>query len=347
MEHVIASEDSTTSIRPLYRAPRTQDLWSSHNLWYQAQPHEVHNTDVALGLICECARLGMHTVALPAILADDDPAYVERVAHKAQRRGVRVLPHVGSTVFECAPSLLADRYAVLSKWFDHGALGVELGTIDLDSSNDAGDHVHAGWDGHELLAFVKGLNPDAIVSANLRSASIENAAAHTLEHYLDLVRFETSAPRVLDQHNYADEISSYLQLFEAAGLSPSWNCSVSTLDNYAGMLTDGAILLAAAFFPGFLHFEQNIPGRSPSLRHALRLRDALGLHRSSILLNTELAQDGFVWLVNDQLTMLLNFGPHAYAVPNDGSVIVSSLIELPEEDGGLIIPPGEAAWLRR
>ncbi|WP_143605549.1 hypothetical protein [Trueperella pyogenes] len=310
----------------------------------------MHNTDVALGLIGECARLGIHTVALPAILADDDPSYVERVSHKAQRRGIRVLPHVGSAVFQHAPDLnAADRYAVLSQWFSHGALGVELGTIDLEESgvNAAGHHVHAGWDGHELLAFVKGLNPDAIVSANLRSASIENAAAHALEHYLDLVRFETSAPRVLDQHNYADEISSYLQLFEAAGLSPSWNCSVPTLDNYAGMLTDGAILLAAAFFPGFLHFEQNIPGRSPSLRHALRLRDALGLHRSSILLNIELAQDGFVWLINDKLTMLLNFGPYTYAVPNDGTVIVSSLIELPEEAGRLIIPPGEAAWLRR
>lgn len=348
MGHVIASMGSP-STSPLYRAPQVPGPWARHHLWYHATPQEVHNTDVALGLISECARFGMNVMSLPAMLADADPTYIEKVTRAATRRGVRLLPHVGANVVSRAPALAEGRYEILDQWFAHGAFGVELGTIDLTDEEpltDAGAHIHAGWDTRELLAYVES-HMDAIVSAAISAPTFEAASAHALEDYFDVVRFQISTPDAYAPDVFSDQVSEKLQFFEIAGAIPSWDCSFATLENRAGRLSEGAILLAACFYPGFLHFEQNIPGRSPSVRHALRLRDSLSLHRSSILISTDKAEDGFIWLVTDKVSMLLNFGPYPYVVPNDGRVLVSSLIELPEENGNLVVPPGEAAWLRR
>ena len=40
----------------------------------------------------------------------------------------------------------------------------------------------------------------------------------------------------------------------------------------------------------------------------------------------------------------MNFGWDSYVLP-DAEVLVSSLITLPEEDGKLVLPSGEVAWL--
>ncbi|OFS75734.1 hypothetical protein HMPREF3167_02645 [Trueperella sp. HMSC08B05] len=349
MEHVIASNQGSPTASPLYRAPRVPGPWARHHLWYQATPQEVHTTNVALGLISECARFGMNVMSLPALIADAEPDYIEKVTRAASRRGVRLLPHVGADVVARAPALAAERYAILNQWFDHGAYGVELGTIDLtdpEELTDSGAHIHAGWDTRELLAYVES-HQDAIVSANVRSTSFAEASTHALEDFFDVVRFQIATPHAFTPDTFPGEVANILQFFEIAGAIPSWNCSFDALENRAGNLSEGAILLASCFFPGFLHFEQNIPGRSPSVRHALRLRNSLSLHHSSILISTDKAADGFIWLVTDKVSMLLNFGPYPYLVPNDGRVLVSSLIELPEEGTNLVIPPGEAAWLRR
>ncbi|QOR46383.1 hypothetical protein [Trueperella pecoris] len=346
-------DTATTSAVPLYRAPRELGPWSSHHLWYQAKPHEVHNTDVALGLIAECARLGMHILTLPAIPADGDPDYVEKVMRRASRRGMRIFPNVGGDVFEehgATGLSYAERCALLEEWFAHGAHGVELGTFDLSTTtdiNEQGRHVHAGWEVGELMDFVHASHPDALVSVNLQANTFDEIKEHLASDAVDVVRFEVTGAPGLEAENYYEQTAANFELFEAAGTIPSWNCSFATLERAATQLSEGAVLLANSFFPGFLNFEQNIPGHSPSVRHGLRMRDSLGLNRANILLDAELAHDGFIWLVTDNVRMLLNFGPYPYHVPNDGRVLISSLIELPQEGDHLIVPPGEAAWIRR
>lgn len=337
----------------LHRAPRHDSPWVNHHLWYQARPEEVPTTQAAIELISHISMHGMHVLTLPALSADDDPDYVAAVTRHGARRRVRVLPNVGSAAFAARGAFdinLDDRLAIASQWLDKGALGLELGIDPLESAAQFradGGHDHAGWNVQELQAWMTFTNADAVMSISLRASSMDDIAHHALEDYFDVLRFEVTTTPHITALNYFDKTAASFRLFDAIGTLPSWNASWEVLNNVPGQLSQSALLLAICYMPGIVHFEKDVHLQSPSTRHALRMRDSLRLYKANVLIDTTKAGDGFVWLFNDEVSMLLNFGPHSYEIPNDGRVLVSSMITLPERGPHLALPPGEVAWLRR
>ena len=329
---------STPQSRHSLNHPTEARAWDKYHLWYQASAHEVHTTAVALGLIGEISRLGMHVLTLPALPADGDPDYITAVLNRAQRRNIRVVPDVSNELL-AERGLHLDpeaRLAIIDQWFDAGALGIEL--RQMPGSNCPPETT-------ELISQVRQRYPDALISANVQANTFAEVDGAGLEN-LDAISLEIFNAPALEGANYEDQTLSCFDIFAKARAIPAWNCSAAALDVAAKQLSEGAVLLADAFLPGILHFEQNIPGRAPSTRHALRMRDALGLYRKNLVLETSQHSDGFIWLIGETLAMLINFGPYEYLVPKD-QVVMSSLIALPERDNQLVIPAGEAAWLLR
>lgn len=337
----------------LHRAPRHDSPWVNHHLWYQARPGEIPTTQAAIELISHLARHGMHVLTLPALSADDDPDYLTSVTSHGARRSIRVLPNIGSEAFAARGAFdisLDDRLVIAAQWLAQGAHGLELGSDTVEAtqpSRSESGHYHAGWNVQELQAWMKYTNDDAAMSISLRGPTIADISDHALDDYFDVLRFELLSTSQLTAHNYFDQSVAAFRMFDAVGTLPSWNASWEFLNNVPSQLSQSALLLAICYMPGIVHFEKDVHLQSPSTRHALRVRDSLRLYKANVLIDTTNAGDGFVWLFNDEVSMLLNFGPHSYEIPNDGRVLVSSMITLPERGSHLALPPGEVAWLRR
>ncbi|MDP9807037.1 hypothetical protein J2S70_001619 [Trueperella bonasi] len=367
--------DNVSQSTPLASAPQFENAWIDRHIWYHATPEEVPTTEAAVELISHLARHDIDVTTMPGLSADDDPDYVAAVMERAGRRGIVVLPDVSAGMFAVrgAAGFGADeRFGILSQWFEKGARGVDLGTEEVSDgdadgggriadrggsadgelavggeSADSGGHVHAGWDVRELQAWVKFTDDDAVLSINFRGPSFDAVADHALDDYFDVVRFEVASAPQLDAANYSQQALASFQMFRAGGTLPSWNATWEVLDRIPGRLSRSALLLATCYMPGMIHFEKDVQLQSPSTRHALRFRESLGMYKANILIDTAKVDDGFVFLANDHVTMLLNFGPHPYEIPNDGRVLVSSMIALPENGPNLVVPPGEAAWIWR
>lgn len=338
--------ENVSSTALLHRAPRHESPWINHHLWYHAKPEEVPTTQAALDLISHLTRHGMHVLTLPAVSADDDPDYVAAVMRRANRRGIRILPNVGPDAFaarDAADLTIDERFAIASQWFDKGTHGLELG----EQMANAGAQHSTHWDVRELQAWMKFMNDDAVMSICLRGSSFDEIAQRALDDYFDVFRFRVVGAPQLSAQNYFEQSSASFQMFDAAGALPSWNASWEVLTNVSGQLSRSALLLTTCYLPGIVHFEKDVHLQSPSTRHALRMRDSLGMHKANVLIDTTTAADGFIWLINDRVSMLLNFGPYSYDIPNDGRVLMSSLIALPESGSNLVLPPGEVAWVQR
>lgn len=336
----------------LHRAPSHAGPWHDRHLWYQATPSEIPDTASALALISSLARLGINVITMPALAADADPNYVPAVLSRGARRGLRIIPNVGAEAMAArdAGGLSNDeRYAILSQWFERGATGIELGRDTLTGSAPTGHgaHHHSGWDVRELQAWMKFHNDDAVLSVSLRAESLEEITHHAFDDYFDVLRFNVVGTPPLTAKNFFDQAGPAFHLYDAAGLLPSWNATWEVLDNISGQLSHAGLLLATTFMPGILHFEQDIHMHGPSTRHAIRMRDSLQIYRAHVLIDESKATDGLIYLVTERADMLINFGPDEYEIPNDGRVLISSMITLPDRGSNLAVPPGEVAWLHR
>ncbi|VEI12581.1 Uncharacterised protein [Trueperella bialowiezensis] len=334
----------------LYQAPASAGPWRDRHLWYQTAPSEVPNTASALELISGLARVGMHVVTLPAIAADADPRYVSSVSAHAKRRGIAVIPNIGSGVLAARghdDMSIGERFGVLEDWFDKGARGVELGRDNIAATHSDGAHEHSGWNVRELQAWMQYRHPDSILSISLRADSFDSVSEHALEDFFDVLRFDITGATPLTASNYFHQTAMSFQLYRAAGALPAWNATWNVLNNISGRISQSGLALATIFLPGIVHFEKDVVGAGPSTRHAMRMRDSLGLHKAHLLIDDSKAADGFIQLTTERADMLINFGPHHYEIPNDGRVLMSSMIALPERGPNLLVPPGEVAWIRR
>ncbi|MFP7696006.1 hypothetical protein [Trueperella sp. LYQ143] len=338
----------STSTTQLYRAPSFSFPGFDHHVWYHVQPHEVPTMQAAIDIIRAQTRLGIQVFTFPAVCTDADPHYCAAVMEKAQQRGVRILVHIPVTDSDSnTPDHVtsSQRHDILNEWISRGAVGVDLGEIDLTQPQNHEFAQHQAL--HLLQAEIQGINPDAIVSLFLRGPSLEAITAHALEDYVHVLRYEVTNAPSIHARSLSDRLFEAIALSDAVGALPSWNCSGGLYNLTGGRLSASATLLMRCFLPGILHFHEHVEGYSPSTRHALRIRHSLNLYRANMLIDDSQADDGFIWLITDPVDMLINFGPYDYHVPNDGRVLVSSMIALPQVGNDLVIPPGEVAWRRR
>lgn len=344
-EEVVEREPALPPFTVLHKHSDSKSAWDDHTVWYHAAHFETTTTDAAVELVGNLGRIGITTITLPALSQDGDPHYIPRIMDKAKKRDLRILPNIGFDTMASLgrePLSADERRDLVDQWLRAGASGIELGNehVAVDSG-----HAHAGQSIPELLAQVSLASAEALLSICLLSSDSDALTEHIHEDYFHVVRtaFKNNP---LTPENLGEQFLEEYQRFDAAGTIPSWDLTHEILDLASDRLTVSAVVLILAAMPGIVNFTHGTMERSPSTRHLLRFRESMRLQQGSLALDTRERHRGIVSLIVDYLEVRINFGWDDDYLPNDGSVIASSRVELPvADDGRLVLPTGEVAWV--
>lgn len=319
-------------------------VWDDFNVWYHAAADEVSDSDAVRELISNLAKLGINVVTVPAISPNNDPSYVETVIDRADKRGLRVLPNIGFAMMaELGREPFSDdeRREVVEHWMKAGAWGVELGNerVELNS-----DHRHGGQNVLDLQAQLSVSNPDAVVSIGLVSDDDAAILEHVHEDFFHVVRTPIRHNPLTPENIGMQLLSSY-NLFDSAGTIPAWDMTVEALQLASRRLSVEGVMVMMLSLPGMVHFTRGALDRFAGVRHALRIRASHRLAVKNLALDEGRANRGIISLYVDHTEVRMNFGWDDDHLADDGSVTLSSRIELPKADDELVLPASDVAWI--
>ncbi|SDU81588.1 hypothetical protein [Arcanobacterium phocae] len=317
----------------VYRDNATIQPWDRHSVWYHASEHETSTTDETVNLISRIARLGINTLTIPAGCSNLKLGFI---MSRAEKRSIRLLPDISA--LDSPPS-------TLKQWLDQGGWGIELGFHHLTELTSRIGGMSLG----ELQAQVSLAHPESVLSLGLWGDTLEQFDDFSNQVYDAYVHIVRSRPLNLPitSASFSSEIIQLYRLFDSAGTLPAWDLSAGSVHATAGELSPAGVMALALALPGLVHIDAESSHIPPSIRHILRIRQTYQMATANLVLDRSRLADGIVILYAGEIEIRANFSGQPDPIANDGRVLTTSQIELPRaDDGNLLLPPGDVAWLK-
>ncbi|MHB1062964.1 MAG: alpha-amylase family protein [Georgenia sp.] len=378
---------AVTTTTVVHRRTKNPAWWHEAVVYQVPGVVDVDALDVLSDEISNVARLGADALLLhaPEVGADRAAEPVDRLVHRAHRRGIRVLAAVGGTD---APAATADPTAWHRErcawWLARGVDGIDLRTATAVAS---GPHQHAGVDLGAVHALVADRPEEAVLTAAASAADPDSLAAHIEEDWLHVLRDDRLVSTPWHARSLRDAITRAYPHRDAVGAAAGWTLAVAEGGTAAGPLApawadlapdtrrarQAAVTLLMLALPGVAHIhlgdtvgldtggttvqrlravsraaaeQRGTPGSTfERYRQALRLRRELRLGSGPLAWMDDAPAAEALVLVNREVLVLVNLGAAPVRIPAHREILHASRDLPAPQDDAVLVPQDTTVWL--